>query len=199
MGSELPDHRYLFLSDTLPTVWQGVDYANVPESGTLAVFGSGPVVQRPDMAARHGVEVLGFPIDIVAELQEMTKRGPDSIFDAVGLKAHGSTGEKLVQAAAGLLPKKLGQQAMETILVDQTSVLHTTFAAVRRGGTVSLSGLHAGAATPMAFIDISDKQIQLREGQRNTRSWTQRILPFTEDPSDPPGLDDLVAHTAPSS
>ena len=52
VGSELPDDRYLFLSDILPTAWQGVEYAAVPDGGTLVVMGLGPVGQ---FAARVGV------------------------------------------------------------------------------------------------------------------------------------------------
>ncbi|WP_343320499.1 alcohol dehydrogenase catalytic domain-containing protein (plasmid) [Arthrobacter sp. TMP15] len=220
VGNELPDHRYLFLSDILPTAWQGVDYANVPDGGTLAVFGLGPVGQlaarigvylghrviaidpvaeRRAMAVRHGVEVLDFSKDVAAELQEMTKRGPDSVLDAVGMEAHGSKGAKLMQATTGLLPDQVAQKAMETVSVDPTSVLHAAISAVRRGGTISLSGVYAGQATPMPLVQMFDKQIQLREGQCNVRSWTEKLLPFTNDADDPLGLDDLVTHTVPLS
>ena len=43
------DERFLFLSDVLPTAWQSVVYADVPEGGTLLVLGLGPI---GDMAAR---------------------------------------------------------------------------------------------------------------------------------------------------
>ena len=38
-----PDDRFAYLSDILPTAWQGVEYANVPEGGTLVVLGLGPI------------------------------------------------------------------------------------------------------------------------------------------------------------
>ena len=38
-----PDERFLFLSDVLPTAWQSVAYADVPEGGTLLVLGLGPI------------------------------------------------------------------------------------------------------------------------------------------------------------
>ncbi len=220
VGSDLPDHRYLFLSDILPTAWQGVSYADVPEGGSLAVFGLGPVGQlaarigvhlgqrvigvdpvpeRRAMAARHGVEVLDFSSDIAAELQDLTQRGPDSILDAVGMEAHGSGGAQVLQQATGLLPDAAARKAMETIAVDPTSVLHASISAVRRGGTISLSGVYSGQATPMPLLEMFDKQIQLRGGQCNVRSWTDTMMPFTEDPSDPLGLDDLVTHTVPLS
>src|SRR6201991_4329168 len=36
-----PDDRFVYLSDVLPTAWQAVKYANVPEGGSVAVIGVG--------------------------------------------------------------------------------------------------------------------------------------------------------------
>ena len=33
------DDRFAYLSDILPTAWQGVEYASVPDGGTLVVLG----------------------------------------------------------------------------------------------------------------------------------------------------------------
>jgi threonine dehydrogenase-like Zn-dependent dehydrogenase len=41
----IPDERFLYLSDILPTAWQAFEYADVPADGTLAVLGLGPVGQ----------------------------------------------------------------------------------------------------------------------------------------------------------
>ena len=49
VSKDRPDDRYLFLSDVLPTAWQAVEYADVPDDGTLLVVGAGPI---GDMAAR---------------------------------------------------------------------------------------------------------------------------------------------------
>jgi len=220
VGNELPDHRYLFLSDIVPTAWQAVAYADVPEGGTLAVYGLGPVGQmaarigaykgfrvigidpvpeRRAMAARHGVETIDFTSSVAEELQEMTKRGPDAVVDAVGMEAHGAPGISLMQQATGLLPEPIAQKAMENLAVDRTTVLHSAIAAVRRGGTISLSGVYSGAKTPMPMLDLFDKQIQVRQGQCNVRRWTDTLLPLVEDPADPLALDDLVTHTEPLS
>src|SRR6187200_327543 len=52
-----PDDRFLYLSDVLPTSWQAVDYAAIPEDGTLAVLGLGPIGQMTSRIAIHkGVE-----------------------------------------------------------------------------------------------------------------------------------------------
>lgn len=218
VGRDLPDHRYLFLSDILPTAWQGVEYADVPQGGTLAVFGLGPVGQlaarigvhrgyqvigvdpvpeRREMAARHGIETMDFDKHIAARLQEKTVRGPDAVLDAVGMEAHGSPGATLMQNATGLLPDALAQKAMENFSVDRTAVLHAAVSSVRRGGTLSLSGVYSGAATPMPLLEMFDKQIQIRQGQCNVRKWTETLVPLAEDPTDPLGLDDLVTHTVP--
>jgi threonine dehydrogenase-like Zn-dependent dehydrogenase len=44
-----PDDRFVFLSDVLPTAWQAVEYASVPDGGTVVVLGLGPI---GDMACR---------------------------------------------------------------------------------------------------------------------------------------------------
>ena len=218
VGSELPDQRYLFLSDILPTAWQGVKYADVPKGGTLAVMGLGPVGQfasrigrhlglrviavdpvaeRRTMAERHGVETLDFSKDVAEELRSMTQgRGADSVVDAVGMEAHDSPVASFMQHAAGLLPDKLAQKTFESAGVDRLSALHTALDAVRRGGTVSLSGVYGGEASPMPLMSMFDKQIQLRMGQCNVRRWTEDLLPLVEDDADPLGVMDLVTHEA---
>lgn len=218
VGTDLPDERYLFLSDILPTAWQGVKYADVPDGGTLAVFGLGPVGQfgsrigrylgqrvigidpvpeRRAMAARHGVETLDYSKTVADELRDMTEgRGPDAVLDAVGMEAHGSPVAGFAHQALGLLPDKFAQKAMETAGVDRLAALHAALHAVRRGGTVSLSGVYGGQASPMPMLSMFDKQVQLRMGQCNVRNWTDELLPLVEDDADPLGVMDLVTHRA---
>lgn len=219
VGEELPDHRYLFLSDVLPTAWQGVRYAGVGPGDTLAVFGLGPigqmaarigvhlgarvfgidpVAERRDMAARHGVEVLDFTAETNAEIRDATGgRGPDAVVDAVGMEAHGSPVGKAAHAAVGFLPDALARPLMEHAGLDRLAALHSSIDLVRRGGTVSLSGVYGGEASPMPLLTMFDKQIQLRMGQANVRAWIDDLLPLVEDPADPLGVDDLVTHRLP--
>src|SRR4051794_1857563 len=67
LPAEHPDERFLYLSDILPTAWQGVQYADVPDGGSLAVIGLGPVGQLAVRAALHlGVQnVIG--VDLVPD------------------------------------------------------------------------------------------------------------------------------------
>ena len=48
-GADLPDDRFVYLSDVLPTSWQAVEYAAIPEGGSVAVIGLGPI---GDMSSR---------------------------------------------------------------------------------------------------------------------------------------------------
>ncbi len=224
VSPEGPDEKYLFLSDILPTAWQAVQYADVPEGGTLVVYGLGPVGQfssrigrhlgyrvigvelvpeRRLMAERHGIETLdpsGID-DVPAALLEMTGgRGPDSVIDAVGMEAHGSVGAtagKLAQSAVGILPDAVAQKLIEKVGVDRLTALQNAIGTVRRGGTVSISGVYGGTVDPMPMMDLFDKQIQLRMGQCNVRRWVDDILPLVEDPSDPLGVLDLTTHRVP--
>ncbi|MGN6867123.1 MAG: glutathione-dependent formaldehyde dehydrogenase, partial [Solirubrobacteraceae bacterium] len=89
------------------------------------------------------------------------------------------------------------EKLMETAGVDRLSVLHTAIDVVRRGGTISLSGVYGGAADPMPMMDLFDKQIQLRMGQANVKSWIDDIMPLVQEESDPLGVEDLATHKMP--
>ncbi|OII27441.1 alcohol dehydrogenase catalytic domain-containing protein [Frigoribacterium sp. MCBA15_019] len=221
VGADLPDERYLFLSDILPTAWQGVEYAQVPEGGTLVVLGLGPVGQfasrigkyrgyrvigidpvpeRRAMAERHGIEVLDLTKDVADVVKSMTDdRGPDSVVDAVGMEAHEHAGIGLVQKFAAALPDTIGQAVMQKAGIDSLGAMHLAFEIVRRGGTVSLSGVYGGTADPTPFLTLFDKQITIKMGQCNVQKWMDTLMPLVEDPTDPLGTEDLVTHPVPLS
>jgi threonine dehydrogenase-like Zn-dependent dehydrogenase len=192
------------------------------EPGTLAVFGLGPigtmccriallrgarevfgvdiVPERLELARLAGVHAVdGREHDNIAEtLRELTGgRGPDAVIDAVGMEAHGAPLGKLAQTMAGFLPDAVAEKMIETAGVDRMSVLHAAIDTVRRGGTISLSGVYGGMVDPIPMMDLFDKQIQLRMGQANVKRWIDDIMPLLEDPSDPLGVDTLATHHLP--
>src|SRR5690349_1348999 len=141
---ELPDTRFLYLSDILPTAWQGVRYADAKPGDTIAVVGLGPVGQfatriakqlgaervigvdlvpeRLALAARHGIETLDLrEVDNAADaLIEMTGgRGPDGVVEAVGMEAHGSPNAKAAQSAVGLLPDAVAKPMIDRMAIDR--------------------------------------------------------------------------------
>ena len=214
-----PDERWLYLSDVLPTAWQAVEYADVPAGGTVAVLGLGPigqmsariaahrgagrvigvdlVTERLAMARRHGVEVLDLrDVDDVPEaLRDLTDgRGPDAVIDAVGLEAHGSAVAEALGKTTALMPDAVGRLIMQNAGVDRLAALYTAIGAVRRGGTISLSGVYGGMADPIPMMDLFDKQVQLRMGQANVHRWVPEIVPLLERDDDPLGVLDLRTH-----
>ena len=216
INSDLPDDRYLFLSDILPTAWQGVQYANVPAGGTLAVLGLGPVGQlasrigrhlgyrviavdpvpeRRAMAERHGIETLDLTGDVLQDLLDRTEgRGPHSVLDAVGMEAHGNPVAAFMQSAVGMLPSAASKRIAKTLGVDRLAALMLAIESVQRGGTLSLSGVYGGVADPMPLLTMFDKGLTVRMGQCNVHRWIPDLWPLVEDPSDPLGVTDLVTH-----
>jgi threonine dehydrogenase-like Zn-dependent dehydrogenase len=217
-----PDDRFVYLSDVLPTAWQAVEYADVPDGGSLLVLGLGPigemccriaqhrgvehvlavdlVPERLQRARSHGVEAIDLTDqdDLPGFVRERTGgRGPDSVIDAVGMEAHGAPIGKLAHRLAGLMPDAIARKVIETAGIDRLSALHASIELVRRGGTISLSGVYGGAISPMPLIQMFDKQINMRMGQANVKRWIEEIMPLLADDADPLGVDEFATHRVP--
>jgi threonine dehydrogenase-like Zn-dependent dehydrogenase len=118
------------------------------------------------------------------------------VIDAVGMEAHGSPGAKLAQQIAGLLPDPVAERMIEKAGIDRLHALYLAIDIVRRGGTISLSGVYGGMADPMPMLTIFDKQIQLRMGQANVKRWAGDIMPLLTD-GDPLGVESFHTHQLP--
>jgi threonine dehydrogenase-like Zn-dependent dehydrogenase len=216
-----PDERFVYLSDVLPTAWQAVEYADIPDGGSVAVLGLGPIGDMASRIALHrGQRVLA--VDLVperlervrargAEVFDLTRhdgnladvirertdsRGPDSVIDAVGMEAHGNGLGKLAQQMTGLLPDTVASKVMERAGVDRMEALYAAIDIVRRGGTISLIGVYGGMTDPLPMLTIFDKQIQLRMGQANVKRWADDIMPLLMD-GDPLGVEGFATHRLP--
>jgi threonine dehydrogenase-like Zn-dependent dehydrogenase len=217
-----PDDRFLFLSDVLPTAWQAVKYAQIPEGGSVAVIGLGPIGEMscriaqhlgagqvigldlvPERIARsesHGVRVIDVSaVDNVPEaVRALTGgRGPDAVIDAVGMEAHGAPGGKLAHTLAGLMPDAIAKKVMENGGVDRLNALTTAVEIVRRGGTISLSGVYGGTADPLNMLQLFDKQVTLKMGQANVKRWIDDIMPLLAGDGDPLGVEGFATHHVP--
>jgi threonine dehydrogenase-like Zn-dependent dehydrogenase len=218
-----PDSRFVYLSDVLPTAWQAVVYADVPDGGSVTVLGLGPIGDMAARIASHlGHRVIA--VDLVPErlaraqargietidvsqldsslgdvVREMTDgRGTDSVIDAVGMEAHGSPVARAAQQLTGLLPDAIAKPLMQKAGVDRLDALYSAIDVVRRGGTISLIGVYGGMADPMPMLTLFDKQVQLRMGQANVKKWVDDIMPLLTD-ADPLGVDTFATHTLPLS
>ncbi len=202
-----PDERFLYLSDVLPTSWQAVAYADIPEGGTVGIWGLGPIGQmcariamhlgagrvigvdnvpeRLAMASRHGVQTVDYSAvdsvrDVILNLTD--GRGVDSAIDAVGMEAGGSLVGSILQSTK--------------LQLDRATALRDSMSALRRGGTLSLTGVYAGPIQAFPLGDLFDMQIQLRMGQANVWRWVEDIVPLLND-DDPLGVEDLKTHEMP--
>jgi threonine dehydrogenase-like Zn-dependent dehydrogenase len=216
------DERFVYLSDVLPTAWQAVEYAAIPDGGSVVVLGLGPIGDMSSRVARHrGARVIGVDLvperlerarlngvevidlhehddgDLAEAIRAMTDgRGPDSVIDAVGMEAHGSPGAKIAQQVTTMLPNPLAEKLMERAGLDRLHALHLAIEIVRRGGTISLIGVYGGMADPLPMLTLFDKQVQVRMGQANVRRWVGDILPLVVD-DDPLGTEGFATHHLP--
>jgi threonine dehydrogenase-like Zn-dependent dehydrogenase len=217
-----PDDRFVFLSDVLPTGWQAVEYAGVPDGGSVVVLGLGPIGDMSARIAAHrGYRVIGVDLvperlarvqargietidlnehdgdSLVERVRAMTDgRGPDSVIDAVGMEAHGSRIAAVLQTMTGFLPDPVARKLMETAGVDRLHALYLAIELVRRGGTISVIGVYGGEADPLPMMTLFDKQVQLRMGQANVLRWVPEIMPLLLD-GDPLGVDGFASHHLP--
>ncbi|WP_353951687.1 zinc-dependent alcohol dehydrogenase [Knoellia sp. S7-12] len=211
------DERFLYLSDILPTAWQGVEYAEVPEGGSLAVFGLGPVgllavaigvhrglrvigvdnvPERMARAEQYGATVIRSDLDDVpGAIRDLTDgRGVDGGLDAVGMEAHGSPIAEAAIKTVGFVPDRLAKPMMEKVGIDRLAALRSTIGSVRRGGTVSVSGVYGGMADPMPMMEMFDKGLTIRMGQCHVKRWIDDIIPVALADGDPLGLESLATH-----
>jgi threonine dehydrogenase-like Zn-dependent dehydrogenase len=215
------DDRFVFLSDVIPTAWQAVRYAELPDDGVLLVMGAGPIGDMATRIALHeghrvivadrvperlarvgalGADTIDIDAvdDLAAEVRDRTSgRGADSVIDAVGMEAHGNPVAEKAIKAIGLLPDAVARKLMVNVGFDRVAALHGAIDAVRRGGTVSISGVYGGATEPMPMMQMFDKQIQMRMGQANVRRWSDDILPLLLDDADPLGTESFATHRLP--
>ncbi len=91
---------------------------------------------------------------LVAAIQNETDgRGPDAVIDAVGTRAHGGS-RKLVQQARAVMPRAIGGKLAGRFSVDRLAALYTAIDLVRRGGTISLSGVYSMARPDADAHDV---------------------------------------------
>ena len=184
----LADEQVLFLSDILPTGYQGVVNAKIGKGSTVAIFGAGPVglmaaasaqmlgaqtifmidhhQYRLDFAKQiYGVLPINFDQvdDPAAMIIDLTDgRGVDGVVDAVGFEAKGS-----------LLESTLTNLKMEG---SSGKALRQAIAACRRGGVVSVPGVYAGFIHGFLFGDAFEKGLEFRMGQTHAQKFMPELL-----------------------
>src|SRR3954465_3291846 len=151
-----PDERFVYLSDVLPTAWQAVEYAGVPDGGSVCVLGLGPIGDMSARVAKHrgyrviavdlvderlergratGIEVLDLrehEDDLAEVIRGMTDgRGTDAVIDAVGMEEHGPPGARFMVQASGFLPDAVAEKFMNKAGIDQLNAIYLAIDIVR--------------------------------------------------------------------
>ncbi|GAA0544341.1 threonine dehydrogenase-like Zn-dependent dehydrogenase [Rhizomicrobium palustre] len=185
------DEQLLFLTDILPTGYQGATYAQIEPGETVAIWGAGPVGQmalrsaqmlgaghvvvidrvpeRLTMAAAAGAEAINFEQeDVYDRLNAITKgRGPDRVIEAVGMEAHG-TGSWDAFGDRALAATGLG--------TDRIHALRDCIRNVRAGGTVSVSGVFGGYLNGFPFGAAVQKGLTIKAGQCNVLNYLPTLI-----------------------
>ncbi|MDQ6707418.1 MAG: zinc-binding dehydrogenase, partial [Acidobacteriota bacterium] len=184
------DEQALFLTDIFPTGYMAAENCNIHGGDTVAIWGCGPVGQfairsayllgaerviaidhipeRLEMAKKGNAEVLNYEdVDLQEKLKEMTAgRGPDSVIDAVGMEAHGTSVDAIYDYA---------KQAVR-LETDRPHVLRQAIQACRKGGTVSIPGVYGGFIDKFNIGAAFAKALTFRMGQTHTQRYTRPLL-----------------------
>lgn len=175
-NNERPDESLALIADVMPTAFWSVDNAGVKQGDTVVVLGCGPVgllaqkfcwlkgakrviaVDYVDYRLQHAkknnhVETVNFEQhdNVGAYLKEITKGGADVVIDAVGMDGKMSDLEFL---ASGL---KLQGGTMSALVIASQ--------AVRKGGTIQITGVYGGRYNGFPLGDIMERNVNIRSGQ----------------------------------
>ncbi len=199
----LPDEKVLFLTDIFPTGYMAAVNCNIQEGDTVAIWGAGPVGQfavksaymlgaeqvvlidhYPDRLAlaekeNEGLVTINFDEEPVYDrLLELTGGiGPDSCIDAVGLEAHGTSPDALLDYA----------KTATYLATDRPHALRQAIHCCRKGGTVSVPGVYGGFLDKFNFGAAFGKGLTFKMGQTHMHKYTPKLLAEVEagtiDPS----------------
>jgi threonine dehydrogenase-like Zn-dependent dehydrogenase len=199
----IPDEKALFLTDIFPTGYMAAENCGIQPGDTVAVWGAGPVGlfairsawmlgaerviaidrfrERLRLAQSDGrTEVMDYADtdDVFDQLKDLTGgRGPDRCIDAVGMEAHGTFADAILDRV---------KQAMK-LQFDRAHVLRQVLHCCRKGGTVSIPGVYAGFVDKFPFGTAFGKGLTIKMGQTHVHNYTKPLLGMIErgeiDPS----------------
>lgn len=203
---EVEDEKLVLLADAASTAYWSVDHAGVKEGDTVIILGCGPVgllaqkfawykgakrviaVDYIDYRLQHAkrtnkVEIVNFEQheNTGEYLKEITKGGADVVIDAVGMDGKWTPMEFL---ASGL---KLHGGAMGALVMATQ--------AVRKAGTIQITGVYGGRYNGFPLGDIMNRNIDIKTGQAPVIPYMPFLYDLfskgTVDPSD------IVTHVIP--
>lgn len=203
---EQADEKLCLIADAMPTAFWSVDNAGVKEGDTVIVIGCGPIgllaqkfawlkgakrviaVDFLDYRLQHAkrtnrVEAVHVEAEenIGNHLKEMTKGGADIVIDCTGMSGKMSPLESI---ASGL---KLQGGALGGFVIASQ--------AVRKGGTIQVTGAYGGRYNGFPFGDIFQRNINIRTGQAPVIHYMPYMYQLIDSEKIDPG--DIVTHIIP--
>jgi threonine dehydrogenase-like Zn-dependent dehydrogenase len=97
-----PDERFVYLSDVLPTSWQAVAYADIPEGGSVTVLGLGPIGDMSSRVAKH----LGFRVIAVDLVPHRIERARQQGIEVLDLREHDDVAAEIREMTDGRGPTR---------------------------------------------------------------------------------------------
>jgi threonine dehydrogenase-like Zn-dependent dehydrogenase len=206
----LSDEQLLFLSDILPTGWQGAVQCDIQPEDTVAIWGAGPVGQmairsavllgakqviaidrvpeRLSMAQAGGAVPINFETESVIErLEELTGgRGPEKCIDCVGMEAH-------ITSHVDSMYDRVKQAVM--LETDRPHVLREMIYVAQGGGILSIPGVYGGLLDKIPFGAAMNKGLTFRMGQTHVNRWSDDLLRRIEEGQLDPSF--VITHTVP--
>ncbi|MER2261634.1 MAG: zinc-dependent alcohol dehydrogenase [Psychrobacillus sp.] len=203
---ELEDESLLFLSDVLPTAYWSVEHSGMKEGDTVAVLGSGPIglmvqkfawmkgakrviaVDHLPYRLNHAVKINKVEAYNFEEydhmgkyIREITNGGVDVVIDCVGMDGKMSTLEKVGQ--------KLKLQG------GTLSALDIGIDAVRKFGTIQLTGVYGSNYNMFPLGNIFERNINIKTGQAPVVHYMPKIYEMiTKGDVDPT---QIITHSVP--
>ncbi len=185
----MTDDQVLFLTDILPTGWQGAEHAEVKGGDIVAIWGCGPV----GLFAIQSAKIMGaeriIAIDTVPERIALAKKfgatdvidyeteevydrikeishgaGADSVIDCVGMESSAGHG------VAGML-SAIQEKVTST---ERPYVLNEAIRAVRACGIVSIPGVY-GNLVPVNMGSVVQKGLTLKSGQTHVKRYLEPL------------------------
>jgi len=192
----MDDESVLFLTDILPTGWQGAEHCEIRGGETIAVWGTGPVgifaiqsakimgaeriiaietvLERIALARKAGAtDVLDFMNeDVFARIKEITKgQGADGVIDCVGMEA---------SAGHGGLTGMLSTVQEKLTATERPYALAEAIKAVRPCGIVSVPGVYGGPI-PVNMGSIVQKGLTLKSGQTHVKRYLEPLTKLIQE------------------
>ncbi len=202
----MSDDQLLFLTDIFPTGYAAVDWAQLKGGETVAVFGCGPVGLMAQKVAwlKGASRVIALDVEdyrlemskkvcmtetinardkhAIDKIREMTGgRGADVCIDAVGMEADKS----IWQSIGNIIHMQMGS----------INALRMAFDAVRRGGTVTVVGVHGNPYDNFPIHQMFDKGIIFRSGQAPVHNYIDDLIELVA--SGRIVLNDIITHQLP--